>query len=73
MSTALGKSCANDQDNIIWTATAPQINRWRKKHLMLKATDMAHLSVKKVGWSVASLMEDPVFVQLQLGSSPETS
>ncbi|WVQ77692.1 hypothetical protein IAR50_007382 [Cryptococcus sp. DSM 104548] len=35
-------------DNIIWKATAPQINRWRKKHLGIKATDMAALSVTKV-------------------------
>ncbi|ODN87445.1 hypothetical protein L198_07072 [Cryptococcus wingfieldii CBS 7118] len=35
-------------DNIIWKATAPQINRWRKKHLGIKGTDMAALSVTKV-------------------------
>ncbi|WVO14361.1 hypothetical protein L204_101994 [Cryptococcus depauperatus] len=35
-------------DNIIWRATAGQINRWRKRHLHLKATDMSSLSVTKV-------------------------
>ncbi|WRT68465.1 uncharacterized protein IL334_005441 [Kwoniella shivajii] len=35
-------------DNIIWKATAGQINRWRKKHLGLKSTDMSTLSVSKV-------------------------
>ncbi|WWD02326.1 hypothetical protein V865_000365 [Kwoniella europaea PYCC6329] len=35
-------------DNIMWKATAGQINRWRKKYLNLKSTDMAALSVTKV-------------------------
>jgi sterol 3beta-glucosyltransferase len=35
-------------DNIIWAATAPQINRWRKDHLNLKSTDMSSLSITKV-------------------------
>jgi sterol 3beta-glucosyltransferase len=35
-------------DNIIWAATAPQINRWRKEHLNLKSTDMSSLSITKV-------------------------
>ncbi|KAK4687358.1 hypothetical protein P7C73_g2755, partial [Tremellales sp. Uapishka_1] len=35
-------------DNIMWKATSGQINRWRKKHLRLKATDMSALSVQKV-------------------------
>ncbi|WVQ82114.1 hypothetical protein IAT38_004242 [Cryptococcus sp. DSM 104549] len=35
-------------DNIMWKATAGQINRWRKQHLNLKSTDMATLSVTKV-------------------------
>ncbi|WWC90647.1 uncharacterized protein L201_005583 [Kwoniella dendrophila CBS 6074] len=35
-------------DNIIWKATAGQINRWRKKYLGIKSTDMATLSVTKV-------------------------
>jgi len=35
-------------DNIIWKATAPQINPWRKEMLGLPATDMSHLSQTKV-------------------------
>ncbi|WVQ90440.1 hypothetical protein IAS59_004220 [Cryptococcus gattii] len=35
-------------DNIMWKATAPQINRWRKKHLNLKPTDLSTLSITKV-------------------------
>jgi sterol 3beta-glucosyltransferase len=35
-------------DNIIWAATAPQINRWRKEYLDLKSTDMSSLSITKV-------------------------
>ena len=35
-------------DNIIWRATSSQINRWRKKHLKLKSTDMSTLSITKV-------------------------
>ncbi|WVR00064.1 hypothetical protein IAU59_007206 [Kwoniella sp. CBS 9459] len=35
-------------DNIMWKATAGQINRWRKKHLRLPPTDMTSLSVTKV-------------------------
>ncbi|WWC63363.1 uncharacterized protein I303_105963 [Kwoniella dejecticola CBS 10117] len=35
-------------DNIMWKATAGQINRWRKKYLGLKSTDMSSLSVTKV-------------------------
>ena len=35
-------------DNIIWTATSGQINRWRKERLGLKSTDMSTLSVSKV-------------------------
>nr|XP_019044752.1 hypothetical protein I302_06665 [Kwoniella bestiolae CBS 10118]OCF23682.1 hypothetical protein I302_06665 [Kwoniella bestiolae CBS 10118] len=35
-------------DNIMWKATAGQINRWRKKYLDLKSTDMTTLSVTKV-------------------------
>ena len=35
-------------DNIMWRATSGQINRWRKDHLHLKATDMSALSVSKV-------------------------
>ncbi|WVF72866.1 hypothetical protein IAT40_007684 [Kwoniella sp. CBS 6097] len=35
-------------DNIMWKATAGQINRWRKKHLGLPPTDMTSLSVTKV-------------------------
>ena len=35
-------------DNIIWRATAGQINRWRKNHLRLKATDLSVLSTSQV-------------------------
>ncbi|WWC71508.1 uncharacterized protein I206_105466 [Kwoniella pini CBS 10737] len=35
-------------DNIMWKASAGQINRWRKKYLGLKSTDMTTLSVTKV-------------------------
>lgn len=35
-------------DNIMWKATSGQINRWRKKQLSLKATDVSTLSVNKV-------------------------
>ncbi|KAK8854734.1 hypothetical protein IAR55_003473 [Kwoniella newhampshirensis] len=35
-------------DNIMWKATAGQINKWRKQHLGLTSTDMAALSVTKV-------------------------
>ncbi len=32
----------------MWKATAPQINRWRKKVLHLKSTDMSHMSQTKI-------------------------
>jgi sterol 3beta-glucosyltransferase len=35
-------------DNIIWKATAPQINPWRKEMLGLPATDMSKLGQTKV-------------------------
>lgn len=35
-------------DNIMWKASARQINRWRKKRLGLGATDQSSLSVSKV-------------------------
>ncbi|KDQ13964.1 glycosyltransferase family 1 protein [Botryobasidium botryosum FD-172 SS1] len=35
-------------DNVFWTATSSQINRWRKKTLQLKATDMSHLAQTKI-------------------------
>lgn len=35
-------------DNIMWTASSGQINRWRKRHLHLKSTDMSTLSITKV-------------------------
>lgn len=35
-------------DNIIWKATAGQINRWRKEHLGLPSTDMSEMSATKV-------------------------
>lgn len=35
-------------DNIIWRATSGQVNKWRKTHLGLKATDMSTMSVSKV-------------------------
>lgn len=35
-------------DNIMWKATAGQINRWRKRHLGLRATDMSALSITKI-------------------------
>lgn len=35
-------------DNIIWRATAGQINRWRKRYLDLPSTDMSTLSITKV-------------------------
>ena len=35
-------------DNIMWTASSGQINKWRKVHLGLKSTDMSTLSITKV-------------------------
>jgi sterol 3beta-glucosyltransferase len=35
-------------DNIIWKATAPQINRWRRKMLHIKPTDMSRMSQTKI-------------------------
>jgi len=35
-------------DNIFWTATSPQINRWRKKSLGLERTDVGALAQTKV-------------------------
>jgi sterol 3beta-glucosyltransferase len=35
-------------DSIMWRASSGQINRWRKKHLHLPATDQSTLSVSKV-------------------------
>lgn len=35
-------------DNILWRATSGQVNKWRKEHLKLSATDMSTLSVSKV-------------------------
>ena len=35
-------------DNIMWRATAGQINRWRKNHLRVEPTDMSLLSLTKV-------------------------
>ncbi|KAF8756555.1 Glycosyltransferase family 28 N-terminal domain [Rhizoctonia solani] len=35
-------------DNVFWQATSGQINRWRRKHLGLPSTDMAHLAQTKI-------------------------
>ncbi|CAE6534369.1 unnamed protein product [Rhizoctonia solani] len=35
-------------DNVFWQATSGQINRWRRKHLGLPNTDMAHLAQNKI-------------------------
>ncbi|CAE6388704.1 unnamed protein product [Rhizoctonia solani] len=35
-------------DNVFWQATSGQINRWRRKHLGLPNTDMAHLAQTKI-------------------------
>jgi sterol 3beta-glucosyltransferase len=42
-------------DNIIWKATAGQINRWRKTQLNLKSTDMSTLQLPAIGtWKTAT-------------------
>jgi len=35
-------------DNLFWRATAGQINRWRKRHLGLKSTNLDKLQVNKI-------------------------
>ncbi|CAE6456573.1 unnamed protein product [Rhizoctonia solani] len=35
-------------DTVFWQATSGQINRWRRKHLGLPSTDMAHLAQNKI-------------------------
>jgi sterol 3beta-glucosyltransferase len=35
-------------DNLFWKATAGQINRWRKRHLGLKSTNLDKMGVNKV-------------------------
>ena len=35
-------------DNVLWTATSSQINRWRKKTLGINSTDMGHLAQSKI-------------------------
>jgi hypothetical protein len=35
-------------DNVFWLGTSGQINKWRKKHLGLKATDMGHMVQAKI-------------------------
>ncbi|KAA1469801.1 UDP-Glycosyltransferase/glycogen phosphorylase [Dentipellis sp. KUC8613] len=35
-------------DNVMWTATSGQINRWRKHTLHIAATDMGHLAQSKI-------------------------
>ncbi|KAI0317501.1 hypothetical protein OF83DRAFT_1058536 [Amylostereum chailletii] len=35
-------------DNVFWTATSGQINRWRKNTLHIEATDMGHLAQSKI-------------------------
>ncbi|QRV84192.1 glycosyltransferase family 1 protein [Ceratobasidium sp. AG-Ba] len=35
-------------DNVFWQATSGQINRWRRKHLGLRSTDMSHLAQNKI-------------------------
>ncbi|KAN0139921.1 UDP-Glycosyltransferase/glycogen phosphorylase [Lactarius tabidus] len=35
-------------DNVLWTATASQINRWRKNTLGIGHTDMGHLAQSKI-------------------------
>ena len=35
-------------DNVIWTATSGQINRWRKKHLGLPATSNNQLTTAQI-------------------------
>lgn len=35
-------------DNVLWTATSSQINRWRKHTLGITSTDMGHLAQSKI-------------------------
>ncbi|KAI0061655.1 UDP-Glycosyltransferase/glycogen phosphorylase [Artomyces pyxidatus] len=35
-------------DNVLWTATSSQINRWRKKTMHIGPTDMGHLAQSKI-------------------------
>jgi sterol 3beta-glucosyltransferase len=35
-------------DNVLWTATSSQINRWRKQTLGISSTDMGHLAQSKI-------------------------
>jgi len=35
-------------DNVFWTATSSQINRWRKHTLGIGHTDMGHLAQSKI-------------------------
>lgn len=35
-------------DNVFWLGTSKQINKWRKKHLGLRSTDMGHLAQAKI-------------------------
>ncbi|KAH9002634.1 glycosyltransferase family 1 protein [Lactarius hatsudake] len=35
-------------DNVLWTATSSQINRWRKHTLGINSTDMGHLAQSKI-------------------------
>jgi len=35
-------------DNVLWTATSSQINRWRKNTLGIGSTDMGHLAQSKI-------------------------
>ncbi|KAI9465441.1 hypothetical protein BJY52DRAFT_581956 [Lactarius psammicola] len=35
-------------DNVLWTATSSQINRWRKHTLGISSTDMGHLAQSKI-------------------------
>ncbi|KAI0284043.1 hypothetical protein BGY98DRAFT_1183815 [Russula aff. rugulosa BPL654] len=35
-------------DNVLWTATSSQINRWRKNTLGISSTDMGHLAQSKI-------------------------
>jgi sterol 3beta-glucosyltransferase len=35
-------------DNVLWTATSSQVNRWRKHTLKISSTDMGHLAQSKI-------------------------
>lgn len=35
-------------DNVMWTATSGQINKWRRHSLKISSTDMGHLAQSKI-------------------------